>query len=70
MNSLCKEEGLHDEKLEQMIGNYLYTERVPLRDDIVDILQTKPKIRERKSIVERVTNKIMSFVETFMDDMG
>jgi len=67
---LCKEEDLHGDKLQQVIGNYLYTERVPLRDDVVEILNTKPKIRERKTIVERVTNKIMVFIETFMDDMG
>ncbi len=70
MSALCKDEGLHDDKLEQVIDHYLYTERVPLRDDIVGILKTKPKIRERKTIVERVTNKILTFVETFMDDMG
>jgi len=70
IDALCKEEDLHGEKLQQVIGNYLYTERVPLRDDVVEILNTKPKIRDRKSIVERVTNKIMSFIETFMDDMG
>lgn len=69
-DTLCKEEGLHADKLQEVISNYLYTEREPMRDEIVEILETKPKIRERKTIVERVTNKLMEFIDTFMNDIG
>jgi type I restriction enzyme, R subunit len=34
------------------------------------MLEVKPKILERKAIVERVTEKILKFVETFINGMG
>jgi type I restriction enzyme R subunit len=67
---ICKEEGLESDKLQEVIGNYIYTERTPIRDEIVSILKVKPKIRERKTITERVINKIKDFVETFIDGIG
>jgi type I restriction enzyme R subunit len=63
---LCENERLVPEKLDKIIGNYLFTERKPLRDEVFEILIDKPKILERKTVVERVTNKILSFIETFI----
>lgn len=62
--------GLIPEKLQEVIGNYLYTERTPLRDEVVDLMKEKPKIRERKTVVERVIEKILNFVNTFIDGIG
>ena len=70
LETLCKEENLVPIKLKDIIENYLFTERKPLREDIVAILENKPKIRERKTIIERVTNKIFDFVETFISGMA
>jgi len=66
---LCKDENLITEELKKVIDNYLYTERKPLREAIVKTLHEKPKILERKSIVVRVTQKIVDFVETFINGM-
>lgn len=68
--NICTEENLIPVKLEGIIEKYLFTERKPLREDIVSTLQTKPKIRERKTIVERVTSRIYSFVDTFISGMA
>lgn len=70
LTQLCEEEKLAPEKLNAIISDYLFTERPPLPDDIVDMLEVKPKILERKTIVERVTDKIKKFVETFINGMG
>lgn len=67
---LCTEEKLSPEKLNEVIGDYLFTERTPLPDEIVSMLELKPKILERKSVVERITSKIIDFVKTFIDGMG
>jgi type I restriction enzyme R subunit len=69
LEDFCINENLKMEKLQEIIGNYLFTERTPLPDEIVDMLEVKPKILERKSIVERVTDKILNFVETFITGM-
>ena len=66
-DEMCEEEGLIPEKLQDVIENYLYTERTPIRDDVVALMKEKPKIRERKTVVERVIEKVMNFVNTFID---
>jgi type I restriction enzyme R subunit len=67
--AICANEQLDSEKLQSIIGNYLFTERLPLPDEIVNILDIKPKLLERKKIVKRVMDKIVDFVETFMTGM-
>ncbi|MBI1931574.1 MAG: type I restriction endonuclease subunit R [Ignavibacteriales bacterium] len=67
---ICTEEKLNSEKLIKVIDDYIFTERIPLRDDIINILQEKPKILERKSIAERIINKIVEFVNMFIEGMG
>lgn len=67
---LCSEEGLTPEKLEKVIGDYIYTERTPMRDEIVELLIEKPKLLERKKVVSRVIEKIMNFVNTFIDGIA
>jgi len=69
-NDLCTEEELHPEKIEQIIENYLYDGRTPLKEDIAQSLKTKPKLLQRKKIIPRVTEKILDFVEKFIDGIG
>ncbi len=70
LQTLAEEEKLSVDKLNIIIGDYLFTERKPLPDDIVNMLEVKPKILERKTVVERVTGKILRFIETFISGMG
>jgi len=39
------------------------------RDDVVESLKVKPKLLQRKKIALSVIDKIMTFVETFVDGM-
>jgi type I restriction enzyme R subunit len=64
---LCTEEGLKRDEVEQMIAAYHFTQRPPLRDQIVSALDVKPKILDRKTIIERVTRKLLELITTFDD---
>ncbi|MBT7996061.1 MAG: type I restriction endonuclease subunit R [Bacteroidetes bacterium] len=68
--TICKDERVEPEKLQIVISDYLFTERLPLRDDIAKALIHKPKLLERKTVTERVIHKIVSFVETFISGMA
>ena len=70
LETLCKDENIQREKLLAMIGDYLFTERKPMSDEIVNLLETKPKLLERKNTVDRVITKIMGFIETFLEGVG
>ncbi len=65
--ALCDEEELDCEKIKQVVETYLYEERLPLKDDIAGTLLRKPKLLERKTIVPRVLEKVVKFVDKFYD---
>lgn len=65
---LCKEEGIKAENLQQIIADYLFTEQRPRPDSIISLLDRKPKVLERKPLVERITSKILK--EVFINGIG
>lgn len=66
---LCREENIPPERVSEIIEEYIFNQRTPLPDTIIRLLETKPKILERKPIIERITNKILDFVDTFINGM-
>ncbi|HAD96932.1 MAG TPA: deoxyribonuclease HsdR [Cryomorphaceae bacterium] len=63
---MSAQEKLDKSKLEQVIGDYLFTEKKPLRDDVVSMMRQRPALKERATTAERITGKIMDYVETFI----
>ena len=68
--ALCTEEKMLPEQLEQIVRNYGFYNRLPKQQDIGNALSFKPKILERKTILQRVGDKIQDFINTFIDGMG
>ena len=65
-----KEENLSSDKTQKLIEDYLYAEREPLRDELLDLIEgDKPNVLKRKSIGDRILNKMVNFVETFINGM-
>ncbi len=67
LETLSEEEGLDREALDKVLATYLFTEKTPMRDDVIGIMEKRPALRERRSIADRVIEKIKSFVETFIE---
>src|SRR5690606_1144479 len=68
---LVNEENLSEEKTEKLLENYLFAEREPLRDEILELIEgEKPSILQRKNTGERILNKIINFVDTFVNGMS
>ena len=68
--NICSTEGLDDNAFEKMVSDYIYSGKPPLRDTVVNALNKKPKILERKSIIKRIINKLLEFIEKFDEGMG
>ncbi len=65
-----KEENLSSEKTQKLIEDYLYAEREPLRDELLDLIEgDKPNVLKRKSIGDRILKKVVNFVETFINNI-
>ncbi len=67
VQALSGAEGLDMDGLQRVIGNYLFTEKTPLRDEVIAIMHTRPKLKERGTLTDRIIEKIKAFVETFID---
>jgi len=68
---LIREENLSVERTENLIEDYLFGEREPMRDEVLALIEGEPPILlERKKIGDRVLSKIIGFVETFISNMG
>lgn len=68
---LCEEENLSTDKVEKIIEGYLFAEREPLRDEVLDLIQgNKPSVLQRKKVGERILSKILRFVETFISGIS
>lgn len=70
LQTLCDEEGLNREGLDRVIGNYLFTNKTPLRDDVIKTMNKQPRLKERRQVGERVIGRITSYVETYVDGMN
>jgi type I restriction enzyme R subunit len=67
---LVKEENLSAERTQSLIEDYLYAEREPLRDEVLQLIEgTEPKLLERKKIGDRILKKIIDFVDKFINGM-
>jgi type I restriction enzyme R subunit len=66
-NQLVNEENLSAAKTHKLIENYLFAEREPLRDEVLELINgEKPSVLVRKKLGDKILHKIMGFVETFI----
>ena len=67
---LVTEENLSAEKTEKLIEDYLFAEREPLRDEVLELLEgEKPSLLQRKKLGDKILKRIIDFVETFINGM-
>ena len=57
------ENNLNSEGLEELIENYLFTEKDPLRDEVVAIMNEKPKLQERQQVTKELISKIIELAD-------
>lgn len=68
---LCKEEQLDADKLKKVIYRYVDTGKPPLPDpDIMQLIQRPLKLAERGPTKQRVLQKVVDFVDTFIKGMA
>ncbi len=69
--NIVKEEGLSPEKTEKLIEDYLFAEREPLREEVLELIEGhKPSVLQRKRKGERILSRIVDFVDTFINGMA
>lgn len=69
LTKLSEDEGMDFEKLQAIVNDILFTEKKPLRTDIMQALNSPPALKERTTLFERITKKITHYIETFIEGM-
>lgn len=70
-SKLVTEENLSAKKTEKLIEDYLFAEREPLRDEVLELIEgEKPSLLQRKKLGDRILQRIMDFVETFINGIA
>lgn len=65
LQNLANRENIPIEKLEELVNQYLFNQRLPRSQEIVDSMTLAPKYLERKTIIERIKSAIQSIVDVF-----
>lgn len=67
LRDLVKEENLNEDKTEKLIENYIFSERQPLRQEVLNLrVEGRPSILKSKEIGDRILTRILEFVDTFV----
>lgn len=70
-SKIVQDENLSAEKTEKLIEDYLFAEREPLRDEVLELIEgEKPSLLQRKKLGNRILKRIVDFVETFINGMN
>lgn len=70
IKELSQAENLDYKRLVEVISNYLFTQKKPMRDEVISVMNERPSLKERAPASKRVIDKIVNFVETFINGMG
>jgi type I restriction enzyme R subunit len=65
LKEVARAEKIPTEKLEELIGEFVYTQRLPREQDIVDLLPEAPRLLERQGIIDRIKGAIEQVVDIF-----
>ena len=67
---ICAKEKLDPEAFKGMIEQFHFSGKRPLQGEIISALEVKPKILERKGVVERIRASLLKLVSTFDEGLG
>jgi len=67
LQDLSKAEALKQDKVEDIINDFLFTGRMATEDEVIEALEKQPSVLQRESISTRITEKIKDYVKTFIN---
>ncbi|MFB2895191.1 type I restriction endonuclease subunit R [Aerosakkonemataceae cyanobacterium BLCC-F50] len=70
IEQLCIEENLKVEVVNQIIADYKFSGKEPLRETVLSACNEKPKLLDRKKIFARVVSKLLDIINKFDDALG
>ncbi len=70
LNKLCEEEHLDHKQFQNLIDSYIFTGKMPLKEDVFKCLENRPSVLKAIGIAERIIEKMREFVEVFLEGVA
>ena len=67
LQELSTTEALKQDKVEDIINDFLFTGRMATEDEVIEALERQPSVLQRESISNRIIEKIKDFIKTFIN---
>lgn len=67
-NQFVTDEKIDGVKLKELIDDFLFSQRTPTRQEVIQTLEQQPSVLQRKSIGETLLNKFKGFIDTFFGE--
>lgn len=67
-NKFVEDEKLNADKLKKLTEDFIFTQRMPTKQEVVAVLENQPSIMQRASIGDVILSKFMNFINTFFND--
>ena len=65
IESICHKENINTDKFTELLDNFNFDKKTPLSDNVIDVLNTKPKLSDRKLITDKIIKKINEIDKLF-----
>lgn len=63
VSAFAAKENLKAEELPSLIENFIFTDKPPLRDEVADIMNEKPPLKERAKVIDALIIRTIELVE-------
>lgn len=67
-NQFVIDEKINADKLKKLTEDYLFTQRIPTKQEVVEVLENQPSILQRAKVGDTILNKFLTFIDTFFND--
>lgn len=67
-NQFVADEKLNADKLKKLTEDYLFTQRIPTKQEVVSVLENQPSILQRAKVGDTILSKFLTFIDTFFND--
>lgn len=67
-NQFVADEKLNADKLKKLTEDFLFTQRIPTKQEVVEVLENQPSILQRAKVGDTILSKFLNFIDTFFND--
>jgi len=69
-DEICEDEDLDPDRFADLIEAYQFSDKEPLTDELMTVVNTPPSILQRKKVAKRIISRMVDYIETFEENMG